>query len=213
MLSFYVRQLIDAISRVFFGLRFRLLLLVLLACAPLVGLTVHTASQERRRELAAWRERVRQLVQVARREEEDLIGQTRQLLLAVSESSAVRSGSPDACKKSLEEVFANYPGNANLGVIDTNGEVVASALPLAELGNPADRALVRRVRKTRAFAMGDYLTGLAKGKPAVAFGCPVFDDVRQRAGGGRGLDGVGLVYPARVCAIHERACGGELDGD
>ena len=39
MLNFYVRQLIDAISRVFFGLRFRLLLLVLLACAPLVGLT------------------------------------------------------------------------------------------------------------------------------------------------------------------------------
>lgn len=60
-------------------------------------------------------------------------------------------------------------------MINTNGEVVASALPLAELGNQADRALVRRVRKTRAFAMGDYLTGLGKGKPAVTFGCPVFD--------------------------------------
>jgi PAS domain S-box-containing protein len=156
-------------------LRFRLLLLVLLACAPLVGLTVHTASQERRRDLVAWRERLRQLVQVSRREEENLIGQTRQLLLAMSESSGVRSGSPDACKKSLEEVFASYPGNVNLGVINTNGEVVASALPLAELGNQADRALVRRIRKTRAFAMGDYLTGLAKGKPAVTFGCPVFD--------------------------------------
>lgn len=97
MLSCCVRQLIDAVSRVFFGLRFRLLLLVLLACAPLVGLTVHTASQERRRDLAAWRERLVQLAQVARREEEDLIGHTRQLLLAVSESSGVRSGSPDAC--------------------------------------------------------------------------------------------------------------------
>ena len=63
----------------------------------------------------------------------------------------------------------------NLGVINTNGQIVASALPLAELDNQADRALVRRVRKTRAFAMGDYLTGLPKGKPAVTFGCPVFD--------------------------------------
>ena len=60
-------------------------------------------------------------------------------------------------------------------MINTNGEVVASALPLAEVGNPADRVLVRQVRKTRAFAMGDYLTGLAKGKPAVTFGYPVFD--------------------------------------
>ena len=87
----------------------------------------------------------------------------------------MRSGSPEACKKSLEEVFASYPGYANLGVINTNGEVVASALPLAEPGNQADRALVRRVLETRAFAIGDYLTGLANGKPAVTFGCPVFD--------------------------------------
>ena len=191
MLRFYVRQLLDAISRVLFGLRFRLLLLVLLACAPLVGLTVHTASQERRSDLAAWRERMRQLMQVARREEEDLIGQTRQLLLAVAESSGVRSGSPDACKKSLEEVFASYPGSVNLGVINTNGEVLASALPLPELGNQADRALVRRVRRTRAFAMGEYLTGLAKGKPAVTFGCPVFDTsgrVQAVALAWRGLD-------------------------
>ena len=47
MLSFCVRVLIDRLSRAFFGLRFRLLLLVLLTCAPLVALTLHTASQER----------------------------------------------------------------------------------------------------------------------------------------------------------------------
>ena len=57
MLSFCVRQLIDRISQAFFGLRFRLLLLVLLACAPLVALTLHTASRERRRAVAAWSER------------------------------------------------------------------------------------------------------------------------------------------------------------
>ena len=115
MLRCYVRQLIDAMSRVFFGLRFRLLLLVLLACAPLVGLTLHTASKERRREVAAWRERARQHRAGCAPGGGDLLSQTRQLLLAVSESSAVRSGSPEACKKSLDEVFASYPGYANLG--------------------------------------------------------------------------------------------------
>ena len=173
MLPFPVRQFLDAISRVFFGLRFRLLLLVLLACAPLVGLTLHSASKERRREMAAWRERSGQLAQIAHREEGELLGQTRQLLLAMSESSAVQSASPGACKKLLEEIFASHPNYANLDVTDTNGEVLASALPLAEPGNPVDRTLVRRVLKTRAFASVGYLAGLAKGKPTIAFGCPV----------------------------------------
>ena len=73
-------------------------------------------------------------------------------------------------------MFASYPSYANLGVIDTNGEVLASALPLAEPGNQADRELFRRVLATRAFAIGDYSTGFTNGKPAVTFGCPVFDE-------------------------------------
>jgi len=170
-----VRQLLDAISRVFFSLRFRLLLLVLLACAPLVGLTLYAASKERRREVTAWRERARQITEIAHREEAELIRQTRQLLLAVSESSAVRSASREACKKSLEEFIANDPSYANLGVINTNGEVLASVLPLAQLGNQADRAFVRRILRTRAFVAGNYLARLPQGKLTVAFGCPAVD--------------------------------------
>ena len=170
-----MRQLLTGLASVLFGLRFRLLLLVLLVCAPLVALTLHTASQERRRAVAAWSERAQKMTRLARREEADLVGQTRQLLLAVSESSAVRSGNRETCKKSLDEVFASYPSYANLGVADTNGEVLASAVPLAEPGNQADRKFFRRVLATRAFAIGDYSAGFTNGKPAVTFGCPVFD--------------------------------------
>ena len=146
MLSCYVRQLIDVVSRVLFGLRFRLLLLVLLACAPLVGLTLHTASKERRREVADWRERARQLTQacapgrvrVAQTDPRNCCWRCREL-------SAVQSGNREDCKKSLEEAVASYPGYANLGVIDTNGEVLASAPPLVEPGNQAGRTLFRRV--------------------------------------------------------------------
>ena len=129
MLSCYVRQFIDVISRVLFGLRFRLLLLVLLVCAPMVGLILHAASKERRRAVDAWSEQSQKMTRLARQEEADLLGQTRQLLLAVSELSAVQSGDREACKKSLEEVLASHPSYANLGVTDTKGEVLASALP------------------------------------------------------------------------------------
>ena len=90
------------IGQFFFGLRFRLLLLVVLACAPLVGLTLHTAWDDRRRAVSDWMQRSQEMVQLATREEEKVIGQTRQLLFAVAESSQMRSGNRKECKKYLD---------------------------------------------------------------------------------------------------------------
>ena len=42
------------IRQLYSDLRLRLLLLVLLACAPLVGLILHTASEEHRRQVKEW---------------------------------------------------------------------------------------------------------------------------------------------------------------
>ena len=174
MLGFPVRQLIERISRVLVGLRFRLLLLVLLVCAPLVLLTLHVAAEERRRAVAEWGKRAKNMTQLAQREEADLIGQTRQLLLAVSESSAARSGDREICKKSLEQVFASHPSYANLGMTDTNGEVFATAVPLTNSGNTVDIKCIRRVLATHALAIGGYPARAINGKPAVVFGGPVF---------------------------------------
>jgi hypothetical protein len=44
-------------------------LLVLLACAPLVGLTLHKASEERRRLVKKWNQRSQAMMELATREE------------------------------------------------------------------------------------------------------------------------------------------------
>src|SRR5947209_1166485 len=133
-----MRSLIGFIGQVFSGLQFRLLVLVVLACAPLVALMMHTAGEDRRRAMTSWRQRSQKVVQIARREEEEIIGGTRQLLLAVSEAAPVRSLNARKAQKWLEEVLASYPRYSNLGVITTNGEVVATAMPRSETDNPAE---------------------------------------------------------------------------
>ena len=167
------------ISRLVSGLRLRLLLLVLLACAPLVGLTLHTASEERRRLVKEWNQRSQEMTELATREEGRVIGQTRQLLLALAESSPVRSGSRRDCKKLLDDLLGSYPRYANLGVIKTNGMVLASALPMAEPANQANRPFFHRALATRAFAIGDFPVGRTAGKLTVNFGYPVFDSTGQ----------------------------------
>ena len=167
------------ISRLVSGLRLRLLLLVFLACAPLVGLTLHTASEERRRLVKEWNQRSQEMMELATREEGRVIGQTRQLLLVLAESSPVRSGSRRGCKKLLDELFSSYPRYTNLGVVGTNGMVLASARPMVEPANQTNRPFFRRALATRAFAIGNFPDGQAAGQPTVNFGYPVFDSDGQ----------------------------------
>ena len=171
--------MLKIIHQLFSGLRLRLLLLVLLACTPLVGLTLHTASEERRRLAKDWNQRSQEMMELATREEGRVIGQTRQLLLVLAESSPVRSGSRRGCKKLLDEMFGSYPRYANLGVVGTNGMVLASARPMVEPASQTNRPFFRRALATRAFAIGDFPDGQAAGEPAINFGCPVFDSDGQ----------------------------------
>jgi signal transduction histidine kinase len=170
-----VHKLRSAISRVFFGLRFRLLLLVALASAPLFALVVHNASTERRRAVSGWQDRSKRLAEQAQKEEAATLGAARQLLLAVSESAPLQSSNRDTCRKALEEVQASYPSFSNLGIVATNGQIIASVFPPGVPRSQAGRFYFRRVLETRSFAIGPYVPGSSNRRPAVTLGCPVFD--------------------------------------
>lgn len=162
------------LRHLFSGLRLRLLLLVMLASAPAVALTLYTAWENRQRQAANWRQEALKIVQLTAREEDELIGGTRQLLRAVAESAESpvwqwRSNS----KKLLTRLLQDDPRFANLGVIKTNGEVVVSALPMPGPVNVADRPYFQRALFTHALSIGDYQVGRISGKPTINFGYPV----------------------------------------
>jgi signal transduction histidine kinase len=163
------------VRQIFSGLRFRLLLLVVITCVPLIVLMLHTAGDERRRQVTSWQQRSEKLLALAEQEESVILGGTKQLLMAVAESSAVNSGNQRSCKKLLDELFASYPRYANLGVLSTNGELIASALPLRTPGRLTDHWFFRRTLETRAFSVGEFPSGSTNGRPALDFGYPVFD--------------------------------------
>jgi PAS domain S-box-containing protein len=168
-----------AISQFCSGLRFRLVLLVVLASVPPVALTLHIAQQDRQRQTVALRQRSQDMVKLAARKEDEMIAGTRQLLRAMAESSQVRAARWANCSKSFSTLFADYPRYANLGAILTNGDVVASAIPLTAPVNLADRAFFQRVLLTRDLSIGDYEVGRISGKPSFNLGYPVLDPSGQ----------------------------------
>ena len=158
------------ITQLFSGLRPRLLFLVALASIPPVALTLHTAWQDRQREAEVWKRHSAEVIQLATREEDELIGGIRQLLRAVAESFQVQSGQWAKCDKLLAKLLADDPRYANLGVIKTNGDVLSSALTLAGPINLADRPFFQRALFTRSLSIGDYEVGRITGKPSLNFG-------------------------------------------
>ena len=166
-------------SQLFSGLRFRLVLLVVLASVPPVALTLHIARQDRQRQTAVLRQRSQDIVKLAARKEDEMIGGTRQLLRAVAESSQVRSAQWGNCNKLLRTLFADYARYACLGVIKTNGEVAASAPLMTESVNLANRTFFQRTLATRDLSIGDYQIGRITGKPSFSLAYPVLSPAGQ----------------------------------
>jgi signal transduction histidine kinase len=166
---------------------------------------LHSAGEERRRQLASWLQRSEKLSQMAQREEEEIIGDTHQLLLAVAESSAVQSDNLKSCKKLLDELLVGYPRYANLGVLTPTGEPFATALPLEEPTNQSDRRFFKRAVETRSFAIGDFPSRNTNSRPMLSFGCPVLEGGQVRSVVFAALDlqwfnHVGSDLPAQITA-------------
>jgi signal transduction histidine kinase len=170
------------LSRLFFHLRVRLLLLVILTCAPLIVLTLHTSSEERRRQTANWERQGHRLAQLAENEEAKLTASTRQLLAAIAESGPVRSGDATNCAVLLAQLFRADRRYANLGLLTTNGAIVATAVPLPPGMDMSRSDLFKRVMDSRVFSVASSPVRLASGATAVNFGSPVFDIAGQLQG-------------------------------
>ncbi len=175
MLMYRVQKLLQFLGQIGSALRFRLLLLVFLACVPLAGLTLHTGSEARRREQSNWTQRLLKVQHLAEVEEERLLAHTRQVLLAVSVSGPVRSGNERMCQRLLTEVFTNNPSYANLTVLKTNGQLLASARPFVHTLNQAESKYFREALNARTFAMDYYRADAGTSRALVQVGYPALD--------------------------------------
>ena len=171
------------LDRVFSGLRFRLLLLVIIACAPLIIVTLHTASAERRHQIASWRQRAQSITQLATKEEEKLVEDTRLLLFAIAVSEPVSSGNYEGTKKKvLDVLFRPYTKYSNLGVVNTNGDVLASAVPPANPLSQSERDFFQRALNARVFTTSQFPARSMTDTPTIAFAHPIFDRSGQLQG-------------------------------
>ena len=157
------------------SLRTRLLLLVLLAIIPALGLTLYTNLEERQLRKALVQEHAMRLSRLVSANYERVIENARRLLVTLSRLPAVRNLNRAACDALFADLLAQHSSYANLGVIDANGNIFCSAVPTDEV-YLGDRVYFRHAVETRDFAIGEYQVGRITRKASVNFGYPVLND-------------------------------------
>src|SRR5215467_5528404 len=164
-------------ARFFFAsLRARLLLLVLLAVIPALVLALYTNLEERQLRKALVQEDAMRLSRLVSADYERLIEDARQLVVSLARLPAVRGRNRAACNAVFTDLLTQHSTYVNLGVVDADGNVLCSALPIADPVYLGDRVYFRRALETRDFAVGEYQVGRITRRATVNFGYPVLDD-------------------------------------
>ncbi|MCB2182047.1 MAG: HAMP domain-containing protein [Desulfobulbaceae bacterium] len=152
-----------------------LALLVILTVLPVLVVLLYTGLEQRRHSIENAKHEVLLLSHTMAEVQKDITSITRQMLSTLSLMPEVQSLHLQTCSEIFETLLDQNPDYLNIALLDTNGEVLASAQPLS-VANLGDRKHVRETLDKKKFSVGEYIISRVESKaPAFAFAYPVFD--------------------------------------
>lgn len=160
----------------FSSLRFRLILIVLLASIPAMLLTVNHSIEDRSAATTRIKAETVQLTQLTVANQEQWVESARQLLIALGNLHSVRNRNSTECSEFMAQIKKNYPLYANLFADTPDGDQFCSAVPMKQEINAAQRAWFKRAVSSRDFSIGDYQIGPVSGLPVIVAAYPVYDE-------------------------------------
>ena len=156
----------------FTSLRVRLILLVLIATIPALGITLYSGLYHREHERQEALANALKLAQEISRDHDHLIQNARHILFTLSKIPQVQQQDKAACSKIFADVMEQAEGFRALIAIKPNGDMFASSIPVTRPINYSDRPWFQRLLKTRDFVIGEYLIGRVTGKPLIVLAHP-----------------------------------------
>jgi PAS domain S-box-containing protein len=160
------------------GLRARLVLLVLAALLPVMGLLAYSAVQSRRAafELAGSQLNAHALLMAAH--EQELVGKASDVLKSIASGPSVKAVMPALRHQYISNLQVQHPEFAQLGVLGLDGKLVCSSTAAAEAQDFGQAEFFKSALEGKMFSVGHY-GELAQG---IGFGMPVYNPLGQLSG-------------------------------
>jgi len=162
-------------ARRFVSLRARLVAIVLLILVPWLTLVIFTQADERKVAIANVGDDAMALVHIVTSNQAAQVEAARQLLMAFARLPQLRNKDRAACSALMAAMLKAYPLYLNIGLIEPDGSITCSGLPMREPVNVADRLYFELAIQTRGFVVGDYQTGRVTKLPSINYAYPLLD--------------------------------------
>ena len=157
------------------SLRFRLIILVLLALVPALGVIVYTGAEQRGRDAIQAEEEALRLARAAASSQEQLVKSGHQLLHVLTQMPAVQNQDPAACGAFLADLIRDYVAYAGLFVADREGVITCRSNPDFGPLQFTGHYVLQHVLDTREPAIGEYRIDPPSGRGFIALGYPILD--------------------------------------
>lgn len=173
-----------------FGLRAALIMLVLIAIAPVFAVVVQASLSEQKSRLERAGSNLKTVVELSAAHQERLVEGARQMLTAIAHSPPVYQDDVQACADYMRKLQVGYPSAfGTFGLIDASGHLTCRATAPATTVVSSDRLFFRTAVETGRFSVGEFTLSRASGRPVLTFGMPVY---REQGGALRGVVYVAL---------------------
>jgi PAS domain S-box-containing protein len=161
----------------FSSLKIRVLLLVGIPFAVMLGMAVYYTLGEREERLADARNQIIGTTRLIAAEQRRIIERAHQILLSVALLPELRHGiAPEACSRVLAQKVREGGVFVNMLVARTNGDAICNAIGVTQPINIADRDFFQRALQTHEFEVGGYIISRSTGKPAIGIAYSLLDE-------------------------------------
>ena len=161
----------------FSSIRIRLLLLVTLALIPVLGLMLYNFQEEKKQAIIEKKDNALHFARLAAKDQDFLFEGARQLLSVLAKLPSIENLDPKECNQFLADLLTHFPIYENLGVVNQNGDLICSALPITQNLNFGDRSWFHLAIQTRSFVSGEYIIARISQRPILTNALPVFDQM------------------------------------
>ncbi len=152
---------------------FHLTLLLLLTILPALGLAIHTGFEQRRAGIEQAKEQAALQARLAAAKQDRLFDNTRQMLAALADLSAINSTNALFWTSNFKNMLLLQPQYVNFGLLETNGRLFASALPVSGRPDHSGTSYFREVIRKGEFVVGGYEPGRLTNRATLTFAHPV----------------------------------------
>jgi PAS domain S-box-containing protein len=155
------------------SLRVRLIILVLLAVIPALGLILYTARVQRLVATEAAHENLSRIASLTASDISGVIEGAQQLLRGLAQFQEIRGGDSAACNSVMTKLVSMYSFYSALAVASPEGSVICSGVLLTNSVSVADLSWFRQVHQSRNFVVSEFQVDRLTGTRSINLAYPI----------------------------------------